>query len=134
MESRQAHEIDMNETTRQVRQDAKIARKGNLGVFPWRTCRLGVLGVLFLSAFLRADELNDLLHQHPAAAALLPLYADPKAPLPVDFQPTHLSKKDYLRLMAGNVDFWKQHLNPDGAIIDFYENAEKQYSTPAFAL
>src|SRR5207237_2611204 len=61
--------------------------------------------------------------------------------LPAEFVSTGLTKKHYLALIAGNVDFWKQHLSDDGAILDFYEKddkhpqgQEKQYSTPAFAL
>jgi hypothetical protein len=129
----------MNKTTRQARQDAKDAEEEDPNCLSWRTWHLGVLGVLFLGVMARAQSMNvndlsDCLKQHPAAAALLPLYANPNAPVPNDFQPTQLTKKDYLRLMAGNVDFWKKHQNSAGAIVDFYENAEKQYSTSAFAL
>lgn len=49
-------------------------------------------------------------------------------------QPTGLTRADYLKLMAGNVDFWRRHQNADGAIIDPYRKSEVQYSTPAFAL
>lgn len=47
---------------------------------------------------------------------------------------THFTKADYLPLIAANVDFFKQHQNAAGAIIDPYEKVEKQYATPAFAL
>jgi hypothetical protein len=50
------------------------------------------------------------------------------------FQPSQLSRRDYLKLIASEIDFWKQHQNPAGAIIDPYEKAERQYSTPAFAV
>src|SRR5215467_6621110 len=103
---------------------------GKISGFAW------VLTIVYLGALAPAavPDLNEILQSHPAGAALLPLFANPNAPLPTDFEPTKLTKKDYLKLIAGNVDFWKKHLNPDGALIDFYEKAEKQYSTPAFAL
>lgn len=44
------------------------------------------------------------------------------------------SRKNYLRLIAGNVDFFQQFQDEQGAIIDPYEDKELQYSTPAFAL
>jgi hypothetical protein len=49
------------------------------------------------------------------------------------FKPTGLSRADYLRLMAGEVDFWKGQQNGEGAIIDPYRKREVQYSTPSFA-
>jgi hypothetical protein len=131
--------ISMMKTKRQARQDAKNAKEKLPNCPSWRSWRLGVLGVLLFNAMapaqsMNVNDLNEVLKQHPAAAALLPLFANPNAPVPTDFAPTQLNKKDYLKLIAGNVDFWKKHLNADGAIIDPYENAEKQYSTPAFAL
>ena len=86
-------------------------------------------------------DFNDVAAKHPAGDALKRLFpgGDAKAPT-VDFQPTGLAKKDYLKLIAGNVDFWKQHQSEAGAILDPHEkhektgaNLEKQYSTPAFA-
>lgn len=44
-----------------------------------------------------------------------------------------LSRRDYLKVIASGVDFWKKHQNDDGAIIDPYRKSEFQYSTPAFA-
>ena len=69
---------------------------------------------------------------HPAAAALDQVFtaADAKK----DFTPSTLKRHDYLSLIAGNVDFFKQYQNSAGAIIDPYTNEEIQYSTPAFAL
>jgi len=55
------------------------------------------------------------------------------APAPRGFAPTGLARADYLKLIAGEVDFWKAHQNADGAIIDPYRKQEFQYSTPAFA-
>jgi len=51
-----------------------------------------------------------------------------------DFQPTGLSKEDYLKVIQGNVDFFKNHQNEKGAIIDPYKKVEYQYATPCFAL
>jgi rhamnogalacturonyl hydrolase YesR len=49
------------------------------------------------------------------------------------FAATGLSRADYLKLISGEVDFWRQRQSGDGAIIDPYRQAEFQYSTPAFA-
>jgi hypothetical protein len=51
-----------------------------------------------------------------------------------NFQPTKLNRRDYLKLIMGEVDFWKNHQNAEGAIIDPYRKEEYQYSTPAYAL
>lgn len=85
---------------------------------------------------------DDAVARHPAGATLARLFPAPAPALPPEFAPTGLTKQDYLKLVAGNVDFWKRHQNPAGAIIDPYEKdpadpgqgLEKQYSTPAFAL
>ena len=52
---------------------------------------------------------------------------------PKDFRATQLSRADYLKLIAGGIDFWKTQQNAQGAIIDPYKKAEWQYSTPAYA-
>lgn len=69
---------------------------------------------------------------------------DPIAPLRATFlkrlprldspAPSGKSGEDYLRLIAGNVDFFQGFQTERGAIIDPYEQEELQYSTPAFAL
>lgn len=46
---------------------------------------------------------------------------------------TGLTRDDYLKLIAGDIDFFKRHQNADGAIIDPYKQIEWQYSTPCFA-
>ena len=96
---------------------------------------LGVLAVVAcLNARLTGQQGmagEDVLKQHPAADALLRAF---EQRVPADFRPTGLSKKDYLSLIVGNVDFFKQHQDEAGAIIDPYEKKERQYSTPAFAL
>ncbi len=47
--------------------------------------------------------------------------------------PTGLQRADYLKVIAGNVDFFCKHQNQEGAIIDPYKHEEWQYATPAFA-
>jgi hypothetical protein len=46
---------------------------------------------------------------------------------------TGIKRENYLKLIAGNVDFFKQHQDANGAIIDPYRKVEFQYSTPCFA-
>lgn len=59
--------------------------------------------------------------------------AEDVAPSAVSFHATGLSRADYLKFIAGEVDFWKGHQDARGAIIDPYLQTEWQYSTPAFA-
>ncbi|NOZ57171.1 MAG: hypothetical protein GXO73_10350, partial [Calditrichaeota bacterium] len=49
-------------------------------------------------------------------------------------RPTGLSKQDALELVRGVVRFFRNFQNERGAIIDPYTEAERQYSTPAYAL
>lgn len=46
---------------------------------------------------------------------------------------TGLRRADYLRIITGEVEFWRNRQDTTGAIIDPYLNREFQYSTPAFA-
>lgn len=46
---------------------------------------------------------------------------------------TGLNRADYLKVIAGNIDFFRKYQNKNGAIIDPYKHEEWQYSTPAFA-
>jgi hypothetical protein len=78
--------------------------------------------------------LESLVAEHPAGEALARIFSVTPLPTPADFLPTGLKREDYLALIADNVDFWKQHQDAAGAIIDPFEHQEKQYSTPAFAL
>ena len=89
---------------------------------------------------MKLADFNDVASKHPAGEALKRLFPGGDNKPAAGFQPTGLTKKDYLKLIAGNVDFWKQYLSDRGAIIDPYEKdaktgagLEKQYSTPAFA-
>ena len=90
---------------------------------------------------MKLNHFEDVASNHPAGEALRRLFPRRQAPAhDVGFTPTGLTKKDYLKLIAGNVDFWVQHLSDAGAVLDPYEKhsetgqpLEKQYSTPAFA-
>jgi hypothetical protein len=103
-----------------LRISGKLPIKGHL-------MKLTLPGVLLLASITFGQ-----IPGHPAAGALSRIF--PAGGTPAKFAATKLSRADYLRLMAGNVDFFKRHQNAAGAIIDPYEKAEKQYSTPAFAL
>lgn len=50
-----------------------------------------------------------------------------------NFTVTGLTRADYLRIIAGEIDYWKTQQSTNGAIIDPYAASEIQYSTPAFA-
>ncbi len=69
-------------------------------------------------------------------------WPDPTKPLLEEFQraatgqsihETGLTRNDYLKLIASEVDFWKTQQAESGAIIDPYIKQEFQYSTPAYA-
>jgi hypothetical protein len=75
---------------------------------------------------------SEILDHHPLAGTIAELRT---RALAVDsFRDSRLNKADYLPLIAANIDFFKQHQNANGAIIDPYDKHERQYSTPAFAL
>jgi hypothetical protein len=81
-----------------------------------------------------ADSAKSPFAPHPAAAALDQLFS-PSNPAPKDFKPTGLTRRDYLTLIAGDVDFFKKFQDAKtGAIIDPYRKQETQYATPAFAV
>ncbi|WP_334319284.1 glycoside hydrolase family 88 protein [Termitidicoccus mucosus] len=71
------------------------------------------------------------------------LKENPTAPLLAQFlerartldapSPSGMDEKDYLRLIAGNVDFFTKLQDENGAIIDPYRKQEFQYSTPCYA-
>lgn len=52
---------------------------------------------------------------------------------PLDFKASGLDKKDYLKIIEGQVRAMKPYQDPDGRIIDPVENEEKYYSTPCYA-
>jgi hypothetical protein len=69
---------------------------------------------------MNVKDFNSVAAHHPAGKILLRLFPQPAPQPPQGFEPTGLTKKDYLTLVAGEVDFWKHHLSPDGAILDLY--------------
>jgi hypothetical protein len=81
----------------------------------------------------QSTKLEDVIARHPASGALATLFPDSPAAVPADFAPSGLTRDNYLKLIAGSVDYFKQFQNEQGAIIDEFEKAEKQYSTPCFA-
>jgi len=81
---------------------------------------------------LAAGYWDATVADHPAAAALGRLFPEPEDLLKVT--PTGRTRRDYLGVVAGIVDFFKRHQNGSGAIVDPFEKRERQYSTPAFAL
>ena len=72
-------------------------------------------------------EAADVLASHPARPAIERAGGQ-------EVEPTGVDKREYLRLIAGNVDYFRQFQDKDGAIIDPVSRGERQYSTPAFAL
>lgn len=98
------------------------------GLVRW-TLGAAVLGGL---APVRADAAASAFAPHPATEALDRVFHD--AAETRDFVPTGVTRAEYLKLVAGNVDFFKQYQDARGAIIDPYAKAEVQYATPAFAL
>jgi hypothetical protein len=53
---------------------------------------------------------------------------------PAGWSPTGFGRARYLDVMHGIVRHFGEHQDARGAIVDFYEQKERQYSTPAFAL
>ena len=97
--------------------------------------RLGLLSIVFGAAIGRvccaAEDISPFA-QHPAAKELERVFSSAQAS--EKSAPSGITKHDYLSLIAGNVDFFKQYQNAAGAIIDPYKKEEVQYSTPAFAV
>lgn len=72
----------------------------------------------------------DAIETHPVREPLERIF---RAAVPDGFAATGVTRADYLRLMADNVEFFRKHQDAAGAIIDPYTKGERQYSTPAFA-
>ena len=79
------------------------------------------------------SEWNASVFQNDPTAPLLAAFRANSKNAPKSFAPTGLSRATYLKLISGEIDFWKTHQNASGAIIDPYSKKEVQYSTPAFA-
>ena len=73
---------------------------------------------------------GSLLALHPAHETLERLFSSAG---PRSIAHTHLTP-GYLEVVAGIVDFFRARQDWQGAIIDPYDQVERQYSTPAFAL
>lgn len=85
------------------------------------------LGICSFASFADAD----VIAEHPNHDALTAAFA---SAAPSGFAPTTVTRASYLKLIAGNIDFFKTCQNDAGAIIDPVSRGERQYSTPAFAL
>ncbi|MFT3787867.1 MAG: hypothetical protein QM770_17135 [Tepidisphaeraceae bacterium] len=103
--------------------------------FILKTCAiLAVTGLLMTAstAFSQPAPARSDFAGHPAASELDRVFSANASVK--DVAATGLTRRDYLTLIAGNVDHWKQFQNDAGAIIDPFSKGERQYSTPAFAL
>jgi hypothetical protein len=101
------------------------------------TAALALVAIAAAPARSRAEEspATEPFANHPAEKILNTLF--PRAASLTSspaIQSTNISKADYLKLIAGNVDFFKQYQNDAGAVIDPYSKSEIQYSTPSFAV
>jgi hypothetical protein len=87
---------------------------------------------LSLGARLRAaDEVQERLGEFPLAGLVRQFREDQARS---DLRIRSDGRLNYLETIDGIVRVFARHQDPRGAIIDPYEQAEKQYSTPAFAL
>jgi hypothetical protein len=86
-----------------------------------------VIITFMFAAFSTANPIDT----HPAAGQLEQVFSAVNS---VAFAETGLTRRDYLRLIEGNVDYFRRHQDQTGAIIDPVSKGERQYSTPAFAL
>jgi hypothetical protein len=86
------------------------------------------LGVVALTD--HSAALGDAITSHPVGTSLATIFSE------VDqsrVAPTGVRKRQYLALIAANVDFFKRHQDAEGRIVDPVSMGERQYSTPAFA-
>lgn len=93
----------------------------------WTCCAFVVFSCLAKPVM--ADVLMSI-ESHPAKESLQAVFQN--QPL-TRFDATGLGRRDYLSLIADNIDYFKQFQNDGGAIIDPATKKEVQYSTPAFA-
>jgi hypothetical protein len=80
-----------------------------------------------------ADEAQERFGAFPLAG-LVTQFRDDQARAADSVPSTRMTRDAYLDVISGIVRFFAAHQDARGAIIDPYEHAEKQYSTPAFAL
>ena len=93
----------------------------------------GAAGLGFGPRVRAADPVMDRFGEFPLAG-LVKQFREDQARRGTLVRSTGVRRDEYLRLVAGIVGFFAGHQDARGAIIDPYEKAEKQYSTPAFAL
>jgi len=87
-----------------------------------------------LGARLRAAEgVEDRLGAFPLAG-LVKQFREDQSRVAGRARPTGMTRDAYLDVIGGIFGFFAPHQDAAGAIIDPYERAERQYSTPAFAL
>ena len=67
---------------------------------------------------------------HPLSAQIVPIVERAKSAV---VPPTNLSRRDYLRVMAQQVNFFRKHQAPNGRIIDPIKKVEYHYATPCYA-
>jgi hypothetical protein len=70
------------------------------------------------------------LSVHPLSTQLVPLV---ERAATASFESTRLARRDYLRIIARQVTFFRQHQAADGRIIDPVKKAEYHYATPCYA-
>lgn len=70
------------------------------------------------------------LSVHPLSTQLVPLV---ERAATATFEPTPLTRRDYLRVIAREVGFFRQHQAADGRIIDPALKKEYHYATPCYA-
>jgi hypothetical protein len=88
------------------------------------------IALTILAGFSQMPASAGTLESHPNQQELSRIFA---TPTPASFKPTDVTRGAYLKLIASDVDFFKQCQDPAGAIIDPVSKGERQYSTPAFA-
>jgi hypothetical protein len=105
----------------------------NLQSSPGRRAILRALFCLIVMTKSYGEEIssNRTFTPHPAAESLQQIFSTPP---PNDFTTSNITRRDYLSLIAADIDFFKRFQNSEGAVIDPYVHQEIQYSTPAFAL
>jgi hypothetical protein len=97
------------------------------------TLTAGAVAARFGARLRAGDPAEDRFGTFPLAAVVKQFQEDQRRHA-VGWASTGATRDGYLRLMGGIVRFFAGCQDARGAIIDPYERAEKQYSTPAFAL
>ena len=117
--------LALEKTTTAARPTVSSSRGGSATETPLSTAATAPSPSGWAPVLTWADPTKPLLERFRQTAAKQP---------PANFRPTGLTRRDYLKLITAQVDFWKTQQNATGAIIDPYRKEEFQYSTPAYAL